>query len=169
MGPPVSVLQNGPSAELDAAADELVAGDEDAAAIRLAVLLRVQPATAPAVIDLLDGVSGASLEIVRGDALRLLGRMTEAERAWARAAAAIESTGQATARRVASESTSGPAPEPAEPASGASRVQESEIGLGGPAVPRADPSLGGPAVPRADPSLGGPAAPRSDQSQEEPP
>jgi hypothetical protein len=82
-----SAATSEPSTELDAAADDLAAGLDGAAAIRLAVLIRTLPSTAPAVLELLEGASSPTLLIVRGDALRLLGRGAEAERAWARASA----------------------------------------------------------------------------------
>ncbi|HEY7828708.1 MAG TPA: hypothetical protein VIB99_10760, partial [Candidatus Limnocylindrales bacterium] len=78
-----------PDAELNAAKADLGAGRPAAAAIRLAVILRVAPELAPAVLDVLAGAGGASLELVRGDALRLAGREAEARRAYAEAAAQI--------------------------------------------------------------------------------
>jgi hypothetical protein len=62
------------------------AGDMPAATVRLAVLLRRTPALAPAVIDALEGAPGPLAAVVRGDAFRLVGRETEAARAFAGAA-----------------------------------------------------------------------------------
>ncbi|HEY7827087.1 MAG TPA: hypothetical protein VIB99_02570 [Candidatus Limnocylindrales bacterium] len=78
-----------PAAELNAAKADLGGGRPAAAAIRLAVILRVAPELAPAVLDVLAGAGGPSIELVRGDALRLAGREAEARRAYAAAAAQI--------------------------------------------------------------------------------
>ena len=58
----------------------------------------MSPALAPAVLDLLPADAGAALELVRGDAYRLLGREGEAQRAYASALAAISAEPQKTAR-----------------------------------------------------------------------
>jgi len=78
-----------PSAELDAARADLADDRAAAAAIRLAVVLRIAPEMAPAVLDVLSGATGSSIELVRGDALRLAGREADARQAYARAAAQI--------------------------------------------------------------------------------
>ncbi len=78
-----------PDAELEAAKADLGAGRGAAAAIRLAVILRIAPELGPAVLDALAGAGGSSIELVRGDALRLAGREAEARRAYAEAAAQI--------------------------------------------------------------------------------
>lgn len=83
-----------PATELETARSELVAGDIVPATIRLAVAVRLRPALAPAVLELLAGRTDAGLELVRGDAHRLIGNHAEAARAWAAAIAALALTGQ---------------------------------------------------------------------------
>ena len=78
-----------PVATLDAARAILEAGDVQGGAVGLSVVLRLAPHLAPAVLDVLDGVSGPMAELVRGDAYRLVGRETEAERSWLSAAADV--------------------------------------------------------------------------------
>ena len=72
--------------ELSAGREAAAAGDPDGAAVHLAIALRLDPALAPAVLDIAAGASGPVLEIVRGDALRLVGHELEARRAYASAA-----------------------------------------------------------------------------------
>lgn len=64
----------------------LDAGDGDEAAFRLGLVLRVSPALAPAVLDLVQGRTERGMTLVRGDAYRLVGREIEARRAFAEAA-----------------------------------------------------------------------------------
>lgn len=78
-----------PATGLDSARDALAAGDQHAAALHLALALRLAPAVAPAVLDLLDAVDGPELTVVKGDAYRLVGHEQNALRAFATAAAAI--------------------------------------------------------------------------------
>jgi tetratricopeptide (TPR) repeat protein len=73
-------------AELDLGRASLEAGDPDEAAVRLGIALRVAPALAPAVLDVVAGRTERSLVLVRGDAYRLVGREVEAQRAYAEAA-----------------------------------------------------------------------------------
>ena len=75
-----------PGAELAAARDALAAGDRAGAAIRLAVVLRLAPSLAPAVLDLAGTEPGSEFDLVRGDALRLVGRETQARRSFVAAA-----------------------------------------------------------------------------------
>ncbi len=75
-----------PAAELAAARAALAAGDRAGAAIRLAVVLRLAPSLAPAVLDLAATESGPEFDLVRGDALRLVGRETQARRSFVAAA-----------------------------------------------------------------------------------
>ena len=75
-----------PADELDAARDDLRAGRLADGAIRLAVVLRLAPALAPAILDAITGLSSPSLELVRGDALRLVGHERDARLAYAAAA-----------------------------------------------------------------------------------
>ena len=49
-------------------------------------MLRVAPALAPAVLDLIEGRTERGLALVRGDAYRLVGREIEARRAFTEAA-----------------------------------------------------------------------------------
>ena len=79
-------------AQLDAARAALGAGNLDAAAVGLAIVLRAAPALAPAVLGVVDAAPAgehASLELVRGDAYRLVGHETEARQAFGAAAAAL--------------------------------------------------------------------------------
>lgn len=64
----------------------LEAGDVVTATVQLALVLRVAPALAPAVLDLIGGRDQPGLAFVRGDAYRLVGRELEARRAFADAA-----------------------------------------------------------------------------------
>lgn len=75
-----------PAAELAAARAALAAGDRAGAAIRLAVVLRLAPALAPAVLDIAAAEPGPGFDLVRGDALRLVGRESQARRSFAAAA-----------------------------------------------------------------------------------
>ncbi|HUP54415.1 MAG TPA: hypothetical protein VM408_02820 [Methylomirabilota bacterium] len=77
-----------PSAEqeLDLGRAALQAGDADDAAVRLGLAIRVAPALAPAVIDLIAGRTERAIALVRGDAYRLVGRELEARRAFVEAA-----------------------------------------------------------------------------------
>lgn len=72
--------------ELDLGRAALLAGDPDEAAVRLGLVLRVAPALAPAVLDLIEGRTERGMALVRGDAYRLVGREIEARRAFSEAA-----------------------------------------------------------------------------------
>jgi tetratricopeptide (TPR) repeat protein len=72
--------------ELDLGRAALEAGDADEAAVRLGLVLRVAPALAPAVLDLVEGRTERGMALVRGDAYRLVGREIEARRAFVEAA-----------------------------------------------------------------------------------
>jgi len=83
--------------QLIAFAATALRGDRGRAAVELAVVLRSEPSLAPAVIELLARTpdppasrSAAALEIVRGDAYRLIGRPREAETAYARAVSMLQ-------------------------------------------------------------------------------
>ena len=56
------------------------------AALQLALVLRIAPALAPAVLDLIGDRHDPALALVRGDAYRLVGREIDARRAYADAA-----------------------------------------------------------------------------------
>ncbi len=77
-----------PSAEDELAGGRaaLETGDTHEAAVRLALVLRLTPALAPAVLDLVAGRGERELALVRGDAYRLVGRELDARRAYADAA-----------------------------------------------------------------------------------
>jgi tetratricopeptide (TPR) repeat protein len=75
-----------PAAELAAARAAIAADDHDGAALHLALALRLDPSTAPAVLDAAGHHRSAALEMVKGDALRLVGHDVEARRAYAAAA-----------------------------------------------------------------------------------
>ncbi len=95
MGPGPALIPTDPSgdpaAQLASARAALAAGDRDGAAIRLAVVLRLSPALAPAVLDVAAAEPGAAFDLVRGDALRLVGHETQARRSFAAAAARVGS------------------------------------------------------------------------------
>jgi hypothetical protein len=74
-----------PVAELGRAREEL-ASEPDRALVRLALVLRIDPSLAPAVLDMISLQREPAAAILRGDAQRLLGRHLEAEAAFARAA-----------------------------------------------------------------------------------
>jgi tetratricopeptide (TPR) repeat protein len=99
-----------PDAELELAGERLAAGDIDAAAIHLSLVLRLGPALAPAVLDLVAERSERSLAMVRGDAYRLVGRELDARRAFAEAAREA-----ATAPAAAIDESLGRAPDAPEP------------------------------------------------------
>src|SRR5687767_1875887 len=72
--------------ELDLGRAALEAGDREEAAVRLGLVLRIAPALAPAVLELIEGRTDRGLALVRGDAYRLVGREVEARRAFIEAA-----------------------------------------------------------------------------------
>jgi tetratricopeptide (TPR) repeat protein len=71
---------------LDAGRAALDAGDVTGAALQLGIVLRMAPALAPAVIDLVGERHDPGLALVRGDAYRLVGRELDARRAYVDAA-----------------------------------------------------------------------------------
>ena len=72
--------------ELDRGRAALEANDPDEAAVRLGLALRIAPALAPAILDLVRDRSEPGLALLRGDAYRVLGRELEARKAFADAA-----------------------------------------------------------------------------------
>ena len=72
--------------ELDLGRAALRAGDPEEAAVRLGLAIRIAPALAPAVLDLIAGRTERGIALVRGDAYRLVGREIEARRAFTDAA-----------------------------------------------------------------------------------
>jgi len=85
-----------PAAELEAAAAALTAGHRAGVAVRLAIILRLAPELAQAVLEAIarSPSLSAELELVRGDAYRLGGHEHDAQRAYAAAAAALARRGQ---------------------------------------------------------------------------
>ncbi|MBI2763386.1 MAG: hypothetical protein HYX54_06525 [Chloroflexi bacterium] len=78
---------------LTEARDDMRSGEPDrmaAAFDRLALALRMDPAIAPRVVDLVTRRQEPAALLVRGDAFRILGRVLEAEAAYAAAAAELE-------------------------------------------------------------------------------
>lgn len=75
-----------PTDELQAARAAVVAGSMDEATLRFALALRLAPALAPSVLEATAGVSGPAIDLLRGDAYRLLGLEPEARRSYAAAA-----------------------------------------------------------------------------------
>jgi len=80
-----------PAAELDAARADLADDRGPAAAVRLVRRNPEHDRQADAVLEVLSGISGPSIELVRGDALRLSGHEAEARQAYARAAGLLGS------------------------------------------------------------------------------
>jgi hypothetical protein len=83
--------------QLMALAAGALRSDPGRAAVELALVLRSEPSLAPAVVELLARQAqapasrpAAALEIVRGDAYRLIGRRREAEVAYGRARSMLE-------------------------------------------------------------------------------
>ncbi|MGK2852402.1 MAG: hypothetical protein ACSLFN_16035 [Candidatus Limnocylindrales bacterium] len=72
-----------PEDELDLGREALQDGRAADAALHLGMVLRVRPALAPAVLDLVVDDRSAALAFVRGDAYRLVGRELDARRAFA--------------------------------------------------------------------------------------
>lgn len=75
-----------PTDELQAARAAVVAGSLDEATLRFGLALRLAPALAPSVLEATAGVSGPAIDLLRGDAYRLLGLEPEAGRSYAAAA-----------------------------------------------------------------------------------
>jgi hypothetical protein len=71
---------------LDIGREALESGDLAGAALQLALVLRIAPALAPAVLDTIGDRHEPALAFVRGDAYRLVGRELDARRAYADAA-----------------------------------------------------------------------------------
>lgn len=101
-----------PGADLEAAREALAAGDRSTAAFRLSVVLRLSPALAPAVLDVAGTEPGPDFDLVRGDALRLVGREGQARKAFASAAAGRRAMDRAAARSTADGSHSASGSEP---------------------------------------------------------
>jgi hypothetical protein len=85
---PMPALPDGPTA-LDDARRALEAGDEQVAVVHLALVLRISPGLAPAVLELAGSTSGAGFDLIRGDAYRLVGHEAEAQRSYASAVSTL--------------------------------------------------------------------------------
>jgi hypothetical protein len=115
-------------AELEAARIALAAGDTATAAIQLGIVLRVSPALAPAVLDIVGSRPGPGFDLLRGDAYRLVGHEAEAQHAFASASAAVVTNpadgGDVPAAPAAGQVSGEPGPAdasaPAHPTTGAS-------------------------------------------------
>ena len=86
-------LEQDPVSELALAREELGA-HPDRALLRLALILRLDPTLAPAVLDAILARTEPAAAILRGDAQRLLGRHLEAEAAYASAADGLAPEGE---------------------------------------------------------------------------
>lgn len=75
--------------ELERGRAALAVDDPDRAAIHLGLVLRLSPALAPAVLDLVVDRPEPAMALVRGDAYRLVGRELEARRAFGEAMRAV--------------------------------------------------------------------------------
>jgi hypothetical protein len=78
-----------PAEALEAGRAALTDGRTAAGALHLALVLRLAPALAPAVLDALARYDGPELALVKGDAYRLVGHERDARLAFADAAASI--------------------------------------------------------------------------------
>lgn len=94
--PPATDRASTNARELIAFAAAVLRDDPGRAAVELAIVLRLEPSLAPAVLEVLTRAaagrasrSAAALEVVRGDAYRLIGRPRQAEQAYARAGALL--------------------------------------------------------------------------------
>ncbi|MFM2106492.1 MAG: hypothetical protein RL338_1524 [Chloroflexota bacterium] len=91
--PPVEPDLPDPREALAAGRAALAAGRGDEAAVELGIALRLDPGTAPAILEAIDAVGRVAtgealpaLELLRGDALLVVGRPAEARAAWSRTA-----------------------------------------------------------------------------------
>ena len=91
--------------EIRAGTDALAAGDTLMAALHLAVALRTSPDSARTVLEVISDHGDMALQLVRGDALRLLGNESDAGQAYASVASML-GTGKPAAEPAA------PAPSP---------------------------------------------------------
>jgi hypothetical protein len=80
-----------PRDELDTGRADLAGGDLPAATLHLAIALRMEPDLAGEILEAIEPLvpSGPELDLIRGDALRLLGREDDARRAYADASLGI--------------------------------------------------------------------------------
>jgi hypothetical protein len=92
----------------------LESGDDGGAALQLALVLRIAPALAPAVIDVISDRQDPGLAFVRGDAYRLVGRELDARRAYADAARPPDASSSSDPS-PADSATADPSPDPSSP------------------------------------------------------
>ena len=97
-----------PATELDRGRAALDLDDPAEAALRLGLVLRLAPALAPVVLDLVSDRPEPALVLVRGDASRLVGRELDAQRAFREVA-------RSTAPSVANATEADPRPSPDDP------------------------------------------------------
>lgn len=88
-----------PATALEAGKTALADGRIAVGALHLALVLRLAPAFAPAVLDTLAPYDGPELALVKGDAYRLVGHERDARIAFADAAASIPTPETTTARK----------------------------------------------------------------------
>ena len=146
---------------LDAGREALDRGEHAAAAVRLGVALRLGPAFAPAILDALGDVHQPELELVRGDAYRLVGREVEARRSYA-----------AVLRQLAATSaTSGPPGADAEPRTARQAAPSAPVDDEEPVLPSSVvPAHAAPATPDGpDAAAARPATPKADKPKPTPP
>lgn len=74
---------------LEQARVSLASGDHEAAGLQLSLALRLSPALAPVILDLIADADGPVMELLRGDAYRLVGHERDARVAFAHAAATV--------------------------------------------------------------------------------
>ncbi len=136
--------------EIHAGAEALASGDALMAALHFAVALRMSPESARAVIDGIGERGDLALELVRGDALRLLGNESGAGQAYASVASRL---GRSESGAAVAPGASAPAPEPV-PAAPAPEAAAPAPEPAAPAAP-APPPEPVPAAPEPPPAPSG--------------
>ena len=86
---PSDAVAADPHAAFAAGTEALAEGDRDAAALYLAVTLRLSPSLAPAILASVGGTPGPAFDLLRGDAFRLVGHESDARRAYAAVARSL--------------------------------------------------------------------------------
>jgi hypothetical protein len=111
---PAPAAANPWDGEIHAGAEALASGDALMAALHFAVALRMSPESARAVLDGIGKRGDLALELVRGDALRLLGNESDAGQAYASVASKLSMSKPVAAPELAPEpAPASAAPEPA--------------------------------------------------------
>jgi outer membrane biosynthesis protein TonB len=141
--PEVRPAANATDASTEAAAGRsyLAAGDLMMAALHFAVALRVSPDSAGAVLEAIGDRQELPLQLVRGDALQLLGLEADAGRAYQSVASALVAP-KPVEPAPAPEPTPEPAPEPEPAAETAEPAAETAEPAPSAPEPSAKPSLG---------------------------